>query len=246
MSAAARRDLWNSSLTSIFPTTSLAARVRLDGAHGGYLLALVADGVPGAPDDPYGTHLHLSRADGAMLATELGWARSNPDGPSGLRVGGGAWRFTNTFDHLCDVDANGAPIPIRGNRGAYAFVEGTLWHREARRVAGYARFGVADARVNTVGSCFTGGVMTEGLVPFRSDDRLAIGLAAASHGLDSRRDMLEHGGAPASELAWELTWQAAVTPWLMLQPDLQIVHHPGAEATRPTATVFGLRTIVTY
>jgi porin len=96
---------------SIFPTTSLAARVRLDGAHGGYLLALVADGVPGAPDDPYGTHLHLSRADGAMLATELGWARSNPDGPSGLRVGGGAWRFTNTFDHLCDVDANGAPNP---------------------------------------------------------------------------------------------------------------------------------------
>ena len=77
-------------------------------------------------------------------------------------------------------------------------------------------------------------------------DRLAFGLAAASHGLDSRRDMLEHGGAPASELAWELTWQAAVTPWLMLQPDLQIVHHPGAEATRPTATVFGLRTIVTY
>ena len=88
--------------------------------------------------------------------------------------------------------------------------------------------------------------MTEGLVPFRHDDRLAIGLAAASHGLDSRRDMLEHGGAPASELAWELTWQAAVTPWLMLQPDLQIVHHPGAESTRPTATVFGLRTIVTY
>jgi carbohydrate-selective porin OprB len=32
----------------------------------------------------------------------------------------------------------------------------------------------------------------------------------------------------------------------MLQPDLQIVRNPGADASRRTATVFGLRTVVAY
>jgi porin len=232
---------------SIFPTTSLTARVRYDGAHGGYALAMVADGVPGEPGNPYGTHLHLSRDDGALLATEWGWASPADDaGVRRVRAGAGAWRFTNAFDHLCDVDASGAPISIRGNRGAYAFVEGTLWRDAARRVAGYARGGVADARVNTVGSLFAGGLVGDGWVPFRSNDRVALGVAIAAHGTDSRLDMVEHGSAPASEIAWELTWQAKVTPWLMLQPDVQIVRNPGADASRRTATLFGLRTVVAY
>ncbi len=232
---------------SIFPTTSLTARVRYEAGNGTYGLAMVADGVPGEPGNPYGTHVHLSRDDGALLATEWGWASPADDaGVRRVRAAAGAWRFTNAFDHLCDVDAYGAPVSIRGNRGVYAFVEGTVWHEGARRLSGYARTGVADARVNTVGSLFAGGLVGDGWIPFRAGDRVALGVAMASHGTDSRLDTVEHGGSPASEIAWELTWQAKVTPWLMLQPDVQIVRNPGADASRPTATVFGLRTVVAY
>lgn len=232
---------------SIFPTTSLTARVRYEAGNGTYGLAMVADGVPGEPGNPYGTHVHLSRDDGALLATEWGWASPADDaGVRRLRAAAGVWRFTNAFDHLCDVDATGAPVSIRGNRGVYAFVEGTVWREGARRLSGYARTGVADARVNTVGSLFAGGLVGDGWVPFRAGDRVALGVAMASHGTDSRLDMVEHGGSPASEIAWELTWQAKVTPWLMLQPDVQIVRNPGADASRRTATLFGLRTVVAY
>lgn len=83
-------------------------------------------------------------------------------------------------------------------------------------------------------------------MPGRPEDRLALGVAVASHGSAGREALRNSGGDPAPETALEGTWQVHVTPWLMVQPDLQFVLNPGADKQAKAATVFGLRTVVTY
>lgn len=231
---------------SIFPTTSLAARLRVQGPGTTSALVLVADGVPGDPTNPKGTHLHLSREDGALLATELGWSRAGGTGGHAARLGVGAWRFTGTFDHVERTDGAGDPERLTGNAGVYAFVEGALLARGARSISGYARTGVADGRVNPFGSFHGGGLVGDGWVPGRPDDRIAAGFAIAVPSRYSARALRAQGVETFPELAFEFTWLARVTPWLTLQPDVQFVANPGAVAGGRTAAVFGVRTIVNY
>jgi porin len=54
----------------------------------------------------------------------------------------------------------------------------------------------------------------------------------------------------------ELTYQAQITPWLVLQPDFQYIFHPGGNVADPTdvsgttpvqdAAVIGVRTAITF
>lgn len=232
---------------SIFPTTALAARVRFNGADGTSLMLLLADGIPGDPADPNGTHVQFDPGDGALAAGEMGWAREpEAGGPGYSRVGIGGWRFTTKFAHLRDTKANGDPAIVDGNSGVYAFGEAQLWKRGERSLAGYARAGFADTRVNSIGSFYSGGLVADGWVPGRSRDRLALGVAAALHGSPGEAVMIAAGGDPAPEVAFEATWQVHATPWLILQPDLQYVLNPGADRALKAATVFGLRTVVSY
>ena len=62
-------------------------------------------------------------------------------------------------------------------------------------------------------------------------------------------------GAPylSNETVIEATWQIPLTPWWMLQPDLQLVVNPGAGIPPPgssktlnRAVIGGLRTTITF
>lgn len=231
---------------SIFPTTSLAARVKFSGPDGTSLMAVVADGIPGDPSNPNGTHVRFDPGDGALVAAEIGWAREASDNAGNARVGMGGWRFTSKFEHLRDVDGNGDPVVVDGNTGAYLFVEGQLWKHGPRSISAHARTGIADTRVNNIGTFACSGIAADGWVPGRPEDRLALGVAVAAHGSAGREALRNSGGDPAPETALEGTWQVRVTPWLMVQPDLQYVLNPGADKQSKAATVFGLRTVVTY
>ncbi len=231
---------------SIFPTTSMAARVKLTGPDGTSFMAVITDGVPGDPSDPNGTHVRFDPGDGAMVATEVSWAREANDNAGNLRVGMGGWRFTRKFDHLLDTQINGDPVVVDGNTGGYLFIDGQLWKGGPRALSGYARTGVADTRVNMFGSFHGAGLVADGWIPGRPEDRLALGVAVAMHGSAGRELVRLGGGSSAPETALEGTWQVHVTPWLMMQPDLQYVLNPGADKQMKAATVFGLRTVVTY
>ncbi len=59
---------------SVFPDTGLAARLRARPSAGSYALIGIYEGMPGDPQNPRGTHIHLSRKEGAFYALELGIA----------------------------------------------------------------------------------------------------------------------------------------------------------------------------
>jgi porin len=236
---------------SIFPTTSVALRALFRPTSETYLQAVVLDGVPGDPDNPRGTHVQFNEGDGTLRVAEAGvlpgrrgdGSDENAAATDKYAVGG--WSYTARFDDLAAVDASGDPLRRKGNRGFYVLAERTL-HRAGQHgdghVDGFVRYGRANADFNQFSSFFQTGLVFSGMVAGRGEDQFALSwttartgqpyrLAAASAGQEATRD----------ESVWELTYRAQLAPWLVVQPNLQYVTNPGADAQARDAVVLGLR-----
>jgi porin len=91
--------------------------------------------------------------------------------------------------------------------------------------------------------------MLRAVGPFagRPHDELGLGLVAALIS-DDFSEASKLGGGPASseEYTVELTYKAAITPWLDLQPSLQAVVNPAGDTSRDTVWIAGLRTVLTF
>ncbi|MBU6283423.1 carbohydrate porin, partial [bacterium] len=78
-------------------------------------------------------------------------------------------------------------------------------------------------------------------LPFRPDDVLGLGFGTTRFGDRIRRLLTE---LPPGETVLELTYQAQVTPWLMIQPDLQYFFSPAI--SRRDSLMLGLEVSATY
>ncbi|HEY5706996.1 MAG TPA: carbohydrate porin [Terrimicrobiaceae bacterium] len=56
----------------------------------------------------------------------------------------------------------------------------------------------------------------------------------------------EGGVNPDYEIVIEATYRAQITPWLVLQPDLQYIIHPGGTRDYGNALILGGRVAVTF
>jgi porin len=82
-----------------------------------------------------------------------------------------------------------------------------------------------------------GGVNWKGLIPGRDEDTIGIGASYLQFSAQAQRQaalLAEEGRAhflPAQEIVLEATYQAQVTGWLQVQPDLQYIIHPAGRLT---------------
>lgn len=210
---------------SIFPSTSLAARLAITPADGWVIRTAVLDGVPGDPDHPGRTVIQLGDGDGALLVGEV----EAPLGQGKLLFG--HWRYTARFDRN---DGGGAD---RGNSGSYVRAELPLFASDERKIDGFARLGTASDRFNMFDLFASTGVKFSGWVPNRENDEFGLALAAA-FASDSYRAQTNAGTA---EIALEATYRAQVAPWLALQPNLHYIRRPSADPAIEDAIVVGLR-----
>ena len=219
---------------SIFPVTSLAARLNWNFDGGFYARAAVLDGVPGDPAHPKRTTINLSSRDGALLVGEIGLAVEHD-----RKWSVGVWTYTAAFPDLTTAATH------RDNRGGYAAIEQRLMSRDegcAFDLAGSLRLGVADDNINPLSSYLGAGLVATGLFSLRPDDQLGLAVAVANTGAKFRSQVALAGGDPADrEINLELTYFADVTEWLSVQPDLQYVINPGADSSVDNAFVVGLR-----
>lgn len=217
---------------SIFPSTSLAARLSIEPAAGWVVRAAVLDGVPGDPDHPKRTAVKLGNGDGALLVAEV-----ETPLPHGRLLFGG-WRYTARFD---DHAGNSG----RGNDGFYVRGETALFEEAgdpAQGLAAFARLGIADGRFNTFGRFASAGLNYTG--PFRGRDADQIGLAvAAAFTSDAYKRAVPANDA---EVAFELTYRAPVASWLSLQPSAHYIINPGADPSVRSALAFGLRAEISF
>jgi porin len=222
---------------SIFPVTSLALRYRREAA-GWRVQGVVLDGVPGDPNDPRRTYVHLGGGDGALYVGELAHAI----GP--VQASLGAWHYTTTMADLADVDANGDPIQRHGSSGAYAMASASLWSDETsgRDFSAFLRVGESDQRVYQTVRYLGMGLACTGPFAARPKDRLGFAVAVAQNGSSFRAASVA-AGTPVSgaETDFELTYRMILGEHLLLQPDLHYIVHPGTDPTLANAWAFGLR-----
>jgi len=210
---------------SIFPTTSLAARLRLEPVEDFYLQYAVYDGVPGNPRDVHGTHVLLSSDDGLLHALEVG-RQASADGRYD-KIALGAWYLDQDADDYSGTRRS-------SNSGAYLIAERTV----AAGLTCFAQLGFAANDRNQVGEYYGAGVHWTGFSTARPDD--VLGLAVA-HARNADRYRRFDPTLSAAETAVELTWRAQLRPWLAVQPDVQYVVDPGMNRGLDDALVFSLR-----
>lgn len=214
---------------SIFPVTSLAARLSAELTDKWSVRAAILDAVPGDPARPGKTAITLDGDDGALLIGEI--ERSLGKG----RLIAGYWRYTAEFDRL----AGGAS---RGNDGVYLRGEMPLIHEDdkAQGLKGFFRMGLADGKINRFDRFASVGLTYTGLLPGRDGDQ--IGLAAATAILSP--SARQATGSKNAETALELTYQLPVGQVLTLQPNVQYIINPDANGSLSDALALGLRIII--
>jgi porin len=150
-----------------------------------------------------------------------------------------------------------AALQHRGNAGVYGIVDIALW----RGAKGFLRASFSPADRNTVDLYADGGVAVSGPVPGRPEDTAGIGVAVARISSALRglaRDLRGLTGATGPgadfEAVAELSYQVQLGGGISLQPNVQIVIHPGGRqpaplglgAPTPDALIVGMRTTARF
>lgn len=234
---------------SIFPATSLGVRVGAKPAERGYARLAVLDGVPCDPDDDhYGDGVFaLSSEDGVFLVGEIGYAAGGEDAGAApyTKVGLGGWLYSAEFDRVDGAGPDGAASQRRGSYGAYLLAERVLYREPGepgRGLAAFARVGFAESGVNPVGFYAGCGAVYTGWFRAQPLDQVGLGVAAAFAGDALERAASDDGvDLRAAEVAIELTYRFQVTPWLAVQPDLQVIVDPGFDPELGDAVALGVR-----
>lgn len=215
---------------SIFPATSAAGMLKL--RRPGWSARIgIFDATSGNPRSPHDALPSLHFAGGALVVAE-GDVAIGKD----REIQAGVWSFTATSPALDRLDPDGEPERLHGQRGAYVQVEGRLLNlADDRRLDGWVRVGVADRRVEPIGS-YVGGGVTIG----NDEQRGGVAIAHARLGDPAIAAGL---GAPGkrAETTIEVSYARPLTGWLRLQPDVQYVIHPGWQPGVPNALVAGVR-----
>lgn len=224
---------------SIFPVTSLAARLDVKIADPWHLRLAVLDGVPGDPDRPKHTLVNLGGGDGVFLAAELEYKSDT------TKVIGGYWHYTALFEDLLATAETGSSLSARGNKGGYVRAERKLYTEpqdNTQGLAAFVRTGWANTRFNSFKAFYGVGISYTGLLPGHTDDQLGLAIGWVQSSARARRvARLEGAVLRKQEVNLELTYRLPLTSWLTLQPDAQYIINPGLDPTLRNAFVLGFR-----
>jgi porin len=183
----------------------------------------------------------------------------------------GAWVHSGRFDDqrydaahlpLANPLSDGIPAKHSGDDGFYVILDQLLWRKTDTSDAGlgaFLRLGGNAGDRNLIELHIDGGLTYA--APFGRDNDLAgIGMSyeqvgAGQRGLAQDYSRLTGTSVPEPdfESALEISYQAQMAAWWIVQPDLQWIIHPGGRLLNPSspaahgdagALVLGLRTAI--
>lgn len=188
--------------------------------------------------DETGFNLHMN-GDTFSIA-EIAYAMTMFGLPGSMKLG--AWHHSGLFDD----QQTGVPLAHRGDDGGYFILDQLLWRRGGSDtgLAGFFRIGGDPPQRNLIALH-----MDAGLAYTRTNGDV-VGLGASYEGVSEvAAEAARVAGilpTPDYESVIELSYQTALAPWWIIQPDAQWVVHPGAKlaGTPPDGLVLGLRTAI--
>nr|WP_246206167.1 carbohydrate porin [Fulvivirga aurantia] len=242
---------------STFPYTSLALRVSANIKERANVKFAVLDAVPGKLDQPGGTHIKLSKEEGALLVGQLninlgsdvlifnndksrkaGSIRRRAIGrgfesPNFNQIIIGGWRYTADFESL-----NGEQKRT-GNQGFYIAYQRYFYlnAEQTKHITAFVRYGLAADEFNQIGSAFSGGLVSA--VPLISaDDQMGLAFSIANNGNTyEQTQQAENSRYDQAETNIEFTINHHLTPFVVLQPSVQYVINPGTAPELDNALV---------
>jgi porin len=144
---------------------------------------------------------------------------------------------------LADPASSGVPALRRHNFSLYAVADQTVWISPsygARTVNLFARIMGAPGDRNLIGFSFNGGMTLTAPLQGRDNDSAGIdfGVGKVGSGVvayDRAIASYSNSAYPVQgvETLIEATYQAQITPWWQVQPDIQYVINPGAGIPDP-------------
>lgn len=161
---------------SIFPVTSVGARLLVNPTDEIYIEGAILDGVPGDLDNAEGTHIQFNDGDGALVAVEAGY-QDEEAGHYAI----GAWKYTAKFDDWTEVNDDGDPVK-KTNQGIYALAERNIYtdpQDENRKIDGFVRFGIADEDVSQFEYSWSAGFVYSGAFESRPEGQIGFGVSGA-------------------------------------------------------------------
>ena len=268
-----------------YPLAAPAIRAKYVPGNGFSLQVGLYDGDPAGanrlgPDpepqrlDRTGTNFRTH--DPALVIAEATYAYNTEAGAKGLPgdITLGGWQHFGRFESLrtditgvslADPNATGIGRRLRGNAGLYAIYDQTLYREPGKDDEGlgfFVRAAYSPTRSSLIDAYVDTGLAYKGLIPGRDDDTVGVSIAHARISDEARRadrDRIQITGQPMprrrAESVVEATYQAVVVPGFTVQPDVQVVLHPGGGIGNPreasgervrNALVLGVRATVQY
>jgi porin len=266
-----------------YPFAVPGARLRLAPMNALTFSTAVFNGnpAPPGPGNPQvrnssGTNFLIGQG-GSLAVAELAYGfdvkpdLSNP--LSDVKLGG--WYHSGDFPDLsldtagaslAGPSSNGIPATHDGDYGLYLILDKMLWQPPkaiSQGLGGFLRVGGAPGNRNLINLEVDAGLTYKGLLPSRQLDVLGVAVGYARIGggaraLASDESMFTGIEQPARdyETVLEVTYQVNLAPWWILQPDLQVIFHPGGNVAAPlpapptepipNAVVVGLRSSITF
>ena len=225
---------------SIFPVTSLGARVQWSFSPAWSARVALLDGVPGDPNHPALNRMRFGAHDGLLAISEVGYA-----GARLHKLAVGTWSYTEKFDEIAPASGATAPAQSRGNRGFYLIGDGQLFAEaddSAQGLNAFVRLGSANDRINRFHDFVGAGLVYTGALPNRPADQLGLAISSVGNGSVYRRAQLADGTATdRRETNVELSYRLGVTKWLTLQTSVQHIVNPDTNPELHNATAVGLR-----
>jgi porin len=125
----------------------------------------------------------------------------------------------------------------RDDMGFYLSFDQDLYREndtDQQGLGAFFRYGWADGDVNDLKCFWSAGMQYQGLLPTRDNDVLGVGVGVGKVG-----DNPDY--TAGREWIMETYYNAQITPWLNVTPNIQFIKNPGADADIPDATVMGCR-----
>ena len=214
-----------------FPDKGLAVSLYVEPVEGFYVAAGVADAQADARETGFNTAFHDEDYFFGVFETGLAITVPAPWGslPGGYRAG--VW-----YDPQ-DKERFEKGTTKRDDVGFYLTFDQYLYReneQDDQGLGAFFRFGWADRDVSDFQCFWSTGLQYQGLVPGRDDDVLGLGYANGKFG-DSSDCTAQR------EQAWELYYNAQLTPWMNVTPSLQFLKNPGGDSSVSDAVVAGVR-----
>jgi porin len=145
--------------------------------------------------------------------------------------------------------AENAPPPEKDSKSALNNTArpGITEKKSDQGLGWFGRIAFEPQDRNFIGFYFDTGLTYKGLIPTRDGDTLGVAFAYARLSSGAQRTATDAGSVGVgAEMALEVTYQAQITKWLSIQPDLQVILNPGGNQDLNNALVIGGRVSITF